>query len=215
MQLTSLFDDFKKMQLIYGHEDLDAVYGCGEIDNPRICLVFMNPTGKNISASKSWKGIKAPWLGTKNVWKMLAQLGLYDNQLVHDITRKKPGEWDYAFAELVYKKVKEQSIYITNLSKATQSDARALPDKVFKGYYELFSKEIRLINPEIIITFGNQVSSIILNKSIKVSECRKKHHQLTIGNRSYKVFPVYYPVGQGMRNIRKAKQDITWILKNT
>ena len=34
-------------------------------------------------------------------------------------------------------------------------------------------KEIEIINPKIIITLGNQVSSILLNKNISVSQCRK------------------------------------------
>ena len=46
---------------------------------------------------------------------------------------------------------------------------------IWKLFYkvDLLSKEINIIKPKIIITFGNQVSSIILNKKISVSENRK------------------------------------------
>ena len=30
----------------------------------------------------------------------------------------------------------------------------------------------------------------------------------------YKVFPVYYPVGNGIFNIDKSIEDIKWIIKN-
>ncbi|MDD3156251.1 MAG: uracil-DNA glycosylase family protein [Candidatus Pacebacteria bacterium] len=110
--------------------------------------------------------------------------------------------------EFVYQKVKDKSIYITNLSKATQTDAKPLSNNVFEAYLDLFFEEIDIIKPKTIISFGNQVSSVLLNKNIKVSEYRKKNEKLTIKGSDYKVYPVYYPVGQGMRNIKKAKEDL-------
>ena len=37
---------------------------------------------------------------------------------------------------------------------------------------------------------------------------------LEVYGNSFSVFPVYYPVGQGLRNINKAKEDLSWIIKN-
>ena len=75
-------------------------------------------------------------------------------------------------------------------------------------------KEIYIIRPKIIITFGNQVSSIILNKKISVSENRRICHELKINKNKYKVYPVYYPVGNGIFNIDKSIEDIKWIIEN-
>ena len=75
-------------------------------------------------------------------------------------------------------------------------------------------KEIDIIKPKVIITFGNQVSSIILNKKIAVSENRKKCHEIEINKNLYKVYPVYYPVGNGIFNIDKSIEDIKWIIEN-
>ncbi len=214
MQIKKLFKKFDELQKKYGDKNLSAIYGAGEINEPDICLVFMNPTARNIASDKKWEGLKAPWIGTKNVWKMIAELGLLDKKFFEtEIKDKKPTSWDYKFAKDVYRKVQKQSLYITNLSKATQIDARPLKDNIFKKYLSLFKEEIKTIRPKIIITFGNQVSSILLGKSIKVSECRRKYKILKIDKKGYKVYPVYYPVGQGMRNIKKAKEDIKWILK--
>ena len=215
MQVTGLLDKFNELQLVYGDVSLDAICGCGEINSPKVCLVFMNPTGRNVASSKAWTGLKAPWIGTKNVWNMFYQLGLIDNMIIEEINTKKPIEWDYQFSEEVYKKVCNNSMYITNLSKATQVDARPLPNEVFKKYKDLFKEEIHFVKPKIIITFGNQVSSVLLNKDIKVSQYRKKYEMLEIEGELYKVFPVYYPVGQGMRNINMAKEDIEWILNES
>lgn len=213
MQVTNLIKEFDKLQIKYGDKRLDAIYGAGEINNPKLCLVFMNPTGKNVSSNKNWKGLKAPWIGTKNVWKMFFKLGFFDKEFFNEIKTKKSKDWDYQFSEKVYEKVKNNSIYITNLSKATQIDARPLKNDVFKRYLTLFNEEINHVNPQIIITFGNQVSSILLGKNIKVSEYRKKYELINVNGNKIKVFPIYYPVGQGMRNIKKSLEDITWIIK--
>ncbi len=213
MQIKKLFVKFDELQQIYGDKKLDAIYGCGEINNPKFCLVFMNPTARNVATNKNWTGIKAPWIGAKNVWNMFFQLGLFDEDFINEINLRKPIDWNYEFAETVYKKVCENSIYITNLSKATQIDARALPDDIFRKYIELFKSEIDSTKPRAIITFGNQVSSVLLNKKVKVSEYRKKYELLDVNGISYKVFPVHYPVGQGTRNIGIAKEDIDWIIK--
>ena len=34
-----------------------------------------------------------------------------------------------------------------------------------------------------------------------------------LNNKEYKVYPVYYPVGNGRFNIDKAIEDINWIIK--
>ena len=75
-------------------------------------------------------------------------------------------------------------------------------------------KEIDIIKPKIIITFGNQVSSIILNQKISVSTNRKICHKIKIHKKIYKVYPVYYPVGNGIFNMEKAVEDINWIIEN-
>jgi len=214
MQIKKLLKQFDELQRIYGDKNLDAIYGAGQIHNPKLCLVFMNPTSRNVSSDKKWGGLKAPWIGTKNVWKMFFQLGFFEENFFNEINEKKPSDWDYKFADKVYTKVSANSIYITNLSKATQIDARPIRDDVFREYLDLFKEEINILNPRIIITFGNQVSSILLGKNIKVSDYRKKHENIKVSGNTFKVFPVYYPVGQGMRNIIKAKEDIAWIIKN-
>ncbi len=36
---------------------------------------------------------------------------------------------------------------------------------------------------------------------------------LSIDNKEYKVYSVYYPVGMGARNIKKVLEDLKWIIK--
>ena len=214
MKLSDLKEQYDKLQTKYGAKELDSIYNGGCDKNPDICFIFMNPTGKNIASVKSWQGRKSPWLGTKNIWKLFYQTNLLNKDLYNEIQNKKSKEWDYNFCDKLYEEIADKKIFITNLGKCTQIDARPLPDEVLKKYLKLLYMEIDIIRPKIIITFGNQVSSIVLNKKISVSLNRKISHELIVNNHRYKVFPVYYPVGNGIFNIDKAIEDINWIIKN-
>ena len=88
----------------------------------------------------------------------------------------KPKDWDYTFSYQLYEELESKKIFITNLGKCTQLDARPLKDEVLNKYLDLLYEEIKLVNPKVIITFGNQVSSLILKKKISVSETRKKYY---------------------------------------
>jgi len=121
----------------------------------------------------------------------------------------KADDWTEEFAEQLYTEIAKKKVYITNLAKCTQADARPLKDKVFKDYLAYTREEITVLKPKNIITFGNQVSSIVLEKPIKVSEYKNKDHEIfTINKAQYKVYPTFYPVGQGMRNMPKAIERI-------
>lgn len=214
MKIEDLRKEYDKLQMKYGAKELDSIYNGGCENHPDICFVFMNPTGRNIASNKLWKGRKSPWLGTKNIWKLFYHVNLLSENTFKMIQEKKSNEWDYQFCDDVYEEIEKNKLFITNLGKCTQIDARALPDEVLEKYLDLLFKEIDIIKPKIIITFGNQVSSIILNKKISVSENRKTPHTIDINQNIYKVYPVYYPVGNGIFNIDKSIEDIKWIIEN-
>lgn len=212
--LDDLKIEYNKLQMKYGAKELDSIYNGGCEKNPDICFVFMNPTGKNVASSKLWKGRKSPWIGTKNIWKLFNKVDLLSDNTYNEILKRKPKEWDYDFADYVYKEIENNKIFITNLGKCTQIDAKPLTDNILKKYLDLLLTEIDIIKPKTIITFGNQVSSIMLNKKISVSENRKICHDLRIKDNIYKVYPVYYPVGNGIFNMDKSIEDIKWIINN-
>ena len=169
LKIEDLRKDYDELQVKYGAKELDSIYNGGCEKNPNICFVFMNPTGRNIASSKEWKGLKSPWIGTKNIWTLFHDVDLLDDDIYQKIRSIKGNEWTYDFAIEVYENVKKHKYFITNLGKCTQVDARVLPDKVFKEYLHLLEKEIKFVNPKVIILFGNQVSSIVLDKKISVS----------------------------------------------
>lgn len=174
----------------------------------------MNPTGRNVACLPNWNGIKAPWLGQKNIWDLFYSVNLLSEETYYQIKNIKGRDWTEDFASLVYDDVTNHKCFITNLGKCTQIDARELPDSVYQNYLHLLEKEIEIIHPKVVILFGNQVSSIVLNQKISVSQVRKKLFKKNINGKEYNFYSVYYPVGNGRFNIDKSIEDIKWIIEN-
>lgn len=212
LQLSQLFDKIDKVHQKHGDKNYTALYGAGCIKNPKVMFLFMNPTGKNLTTSKNWTGMRAPWIGLKNTWRFMAKLGIVDQAILHKIQSFKTHDWTPQFTQDLYSHVAQNKAYLTNLARCTQPDARHIPDIVFRESRDVTIHEISLVNPEIIISFGNQVSTHLLQIPIKVSEARKKRFNLVVKNKSFPVFPTYYPVGMGQRNMQKAITDIQAIL---
>ena len=206
MQLSNLFTKFDALHEIYGDSNLTSISGAGEINTPNICLIFMNPTAKNVSSALTWQGLKAPWLGTKNVWRLLYKLRLFNNsKLIQQIETLRPEEWTEDFANEVYNQVRSESLYITNIAKCTQNDAKHLPDSIYKEYLPLMIEELNFIKPKVILALGNQVNSVLLQKPISVSKyLNEEYEYLNVNGIQSKVYPTYYPVGQGIRNMPKS-----------
>ena len=211
MELEFLKNEYEKMQQIYGDKTLKSINFGGCDKNPDICFVFMNPTSKNIASDPYWDGIRAPWIGTKNIWDLFVATDLFNIDIYNEIKNKKATEWDKEFAEKVYSEVKRNKIFITNLGKCTQIDARPIQNSVYEKYLSLLEKEIEIVNPKVIILFGNQVSTVFLKEKISVSQCRKKEFKKNINSKEYKCYSIFYPVGNGRFNIDKSIEDILWV----
>ena len=212
MKLEDLYKEYDRLQEIYGAKELNSIYNGGCTANPNICFVFMNPTGKNTASYKEWKGIRAPWIGSKNIWDLFYQLNLLNENIYLKIKSIKGKDWNEDFAYQVYQDVINHKYFITNLGKCTQIDARELPNSVYEKYLDLLYKEIEIINPKVIVLFGNQISSIFLKEKISVSQCRKKLFIKNINGKNYNCYSVYYPVGNGRFNMDKAIEDIKFII---
>ena len=213
MKLCSLNKEYDKLQKIYGDPTLHSIYNGGCEENPNICFVFMNPTGRNIASLPGWPGPYHPWLGTKNIWDLFYAVSLLDEDIYNSIKSINGSEWTPEFSKQVYENITNHKVFITNLGKCTQIDARPLKDSYFKDYLPLLEKEIKIIKPKVVILFGNQVSSIFLNEKISVSQTRKQYFDKKIGKETYKCFPVFYPVGNGRFNIDKSIEDIKYIIE--
>ena len=215
IQVKNLHPRFNTLHRRFGSKSLRPVYGAGLIKKPRVMFVFINPTGKNISANQLWQGLRAPWLGTKQVWKLFYGVGLLSTKSFRATQTLEPNEWTLDFCRALYAGIAKHNAYITNCAKCTQNTAKPISTKALRAYLPLLFKEISIVQPQNIIVFGNQISSLISGFPVSVKDyLGAKHEKLSISGKPYKVFPVYYPVGQGLRNLPKAVKRIKRILGN-
>lgn len=111
-------------------------------------------------------------------------------------------------------KWKKNKLFITNLGKCTQVDARPIQNSVYEKYLSLLEREIEIVDPKVIVLFGNQVSTVFLKEKISVSQCRKIEFIKNINGKEYKCYAIFYPIGNGRFNINKSIEDILWIKEN-
>ncbi len=179
------------------------ILGNGELKNPKIMFVFINPTHRNISSSKDWKGPRYPFVGTKNIWNIFYKAGLFDKELLDEINAC--STWDVDFSNSVLQSLKKRRLYITNIVKWTGSDA-TLPDaQKIKLFLPLLEEEISIVKPEYVLTFGLIPFENLTKNKIKLSEYYERSirdgklasYEVEINKFRTRVIPCYFPIGRG------------------
>jgi uracil-DNA glycosylase len=181
---------------------LQHILGGGRENKPRAMFVFINPTHRNITSAPEYKGPRFPFVGTKEVWKVFHNAGLFSTELMEQINQ---GNWNHELVRSVLNFLKESGFYFTNVSKCCNHDA-ALPnsEKIKKGEKTLL-EEISIVRPKLIVTFGLIPTKVLTNTNIKLGTCldeiRKGKDVVlqskAIFGREYPLIPCYFPVGRG------------------
>lgn len=195
----------------FGDHSLDSIYGAGCTVRPDIALVFINPTHRNISTRKSWHGIKAPWIGCANIWQLLADADLIDDDINIRIQRK-GAEWSEDFAAEVYQSVRKHRLYVTNIVKWAGLDAR-LPERTkIDLYTPILLEELEQVRPRLTILFGQLTYDAVMRaygiKPGLYGDLNERYLRdgaiAPIDAPLGPIVPCYFPVGQGIKNRAKA-----------
>ncbi|HLD57077.1 MAG TPA: uracil-DNA glycosylase family protein, partial [archaeon] len=195
---------------------LQHILGAGETKNPDLMIVFINPTSRNISSHRDWKGLRFPFIGRRRPWDIFEKVGWIDKDLLGEINQNK-NAWSYGFAEKVLDYLKTRKLYITNIVKCTGQDAALPTVSKIKSQSHLFEKEVGLVNPKVIVAFGLLPTKALLKRDVKISDLYKEtvrsrkpqFSEAKVGGKKYKVFPCYYPIGRG--NPKKALEMIGYL----
>jgi hypothetical protein len=202
----------KISQQYYGDHTLDAISGAGQIKQPNLALVFINPTHRNISTSPDWNGLKAPWIGCANIWQLFADAGLIKEEINQAIQAAKTN-WSEQFALDVYSHAANQGLYITNIVKWAGLDATLPEREKIRLYAPLLVEELRIVQPKRIIAFGQLTfDSLLRELEVKTPEKFGAMNEATLNTGVVQgiqteigeIIPCYFPVGQGIKNRAKA-----------
>ncbi len=183
--------------------NLMPILGGGKTKKPKYMFVFINPTVKNISSDRNWKGPRFPFIGTKQVWRIFHRAGLFDDDLMFKINNS--SSWSLGFTNKVLSFLKSKSFYFTNIVKWTGSDATLPNSEKIKLFLPILEREIQMVQPQQIITFGLIPFENMTGKKIKLidyySDVMKgkklKLYEAKYGSFRTKIIPCYFPVGRG------------------
>jgi len=199
-------------QQYYGDHTLDAISGAGQVKQPKLALVFINPTHRNISTNPGWNGLKAPWIGCANIWQLFAEADLIGQEINQAIQAAKT-DWTEQFALDVYSHIADQGLYITNIVKWAGLDAKLPEREKIKLYAPLLLEELHIVQPRRIIAFGQLTfDGMIRELGIKTPETFGSMNELILATGEIhsvqtalgEIVPCYFPVGQGIKNRAKA-----------
>lgn len=204
--LNELWKDIEKItRFNFPDNKLQPILGNGQCTNPRFMIVFINPTIRNISSDSRWKGKRFPFIGRKRPWVEFFKAGLIEDKRIMKQIIENENNWDYEFTNSVCDYLSSKSLFITNIVKNTGDDAALPKSDQIKLYLPGFLKEIELVDPKYIITFGLIPFNALVKEKIKLMEYYKdvvssgkvKFYTITVNNKNYKVIPCPYPIGRG------------------
>lgn len=192
----------------FPENSLAPIVGNGKTHKPKIMFIFINPTAKNISSAPTWRGPRFPFIGTKQIWRVFHKAGLFNSKLIRTINDN--SNWSFKFTNQVLKFLQNKCLYLTNVVKLTGRDA-ALPDsEKIKLFLPILKKEIEIVHPEYIVTFGLMPFEKLTGQKIKLAKyysgvMRNKKlnfYDVQINSIKARIIPCYFPVGRG--NPKKA-----------
>ena len=113
----------------------------------------------------------------------------------------------------------DRQFYFTNIVKWTGENADLPNTQKINTFLPILQKEIELVNPEYIVTFGLIPFNALVKHKIKLEDYHRKlvnenklgTYELIIENRNYKIIPCYFPVGRG--NPKRATQILKLLPK--
>ncbi len=181
-------------------DNLAWIPGGGCTDKPRLMLLFINPTARNISADPFWQGVRYPWIGVTHFWKWLAGTGLLNEKL---LTKMQDQGWSCELATEIHEYLVTKRLYITNIVKRTGQDAELPNSKLQNLFLPILKKEIALVKPEKIIAFGRIPFEKLTGQKIKLADVYDKAKitgnllSYSVIDMNVRVIPCYFPMGRG------------------
>ena len=180
---------------------LVSIYGGGKSRSPKLALVFINPTQRNISSQPDWIGPRFPFIGTPRVWRLLGDCHLLNKRVAKQFS-KPAAAWSVEDARELERQLIRASLYITNVVKETASDSLMPAAAVFRQYEALLHDEMALVKPHLITAFGLATHKSLTGISVRLGEiyaqALKDGGVTPLGFcRARPVVPCYFPVGRG------------------
>ena len=128
---------------------------------------------------------------------------MFDDELMNKIDNS--GYWSLELTNEVLDFLRSKSFYFTNIVKWTGPDATLPDSRKIKLFLPILRREIEIVQPQYIVTFGLIPFENMTNQKIKLKDYFEeimKSKKLRFFDMNYngfktKIIPCYFPVGRG------------------
>lgn len=184
---------------------LQHIHGFGA-SNPKLMLILINPTYRNISSDPAYRGARFPFIGVRQFWKVLADGGLIDKKIAYNLPVRTG--WKSEHTKQIQKELIGNKLFLTNIVKCCYGHSLYPQNKVIADQLKLLAEEIKIVRPKTIVAFGGLVYKTLTGRNIKLAEYWKgrekgKNFEIISGLK-IPVIPCYFPIGRG--NPKKAAE---------
>lgn len=177
--------------------NLQHIHGFGAM-NPRLMLILVNPTYRNLSSAPKYEGPKFPFIGVRQFWRVLADGGLINRAIAYRLPLR--SGWETEHTMEVQKELIRNGLFLTNMVKCCYNNSAYPDNRVIDEQLKLLAEEIKILNPKRIVAFGGLVYKALTGKNVKLSECwgSKQSEEIEkISGLGIRVAPCYFPIGRG------------------
>jgi hypothetical protein len=94
--------------------NLQHIHGYG-VMNPKLMLVLVNPTYRNLSSDPEYKSARFPFIGVRQFWKVLAGGGLISKTAAYDLPLR--SNWKRGHTEKLQRELLKNKLFLTNMVK--------------------------------------------------------------------------------------------------
>lgn len=205
--LPQLWEEVKNCKLcepqyLAGTLTLKHMSWVGKKSEPDIMFVLMNPIALNPTLHKTYDGALLPFAGRKAFWKVLVEANLLPEDLLAKIKTK---PWNDQITSVVIEALIEKNYYITELVKCPSQKAIDPDNEQVKTGLDILKREIDLVQPKRIVTFGLLVFQALTGQKVKLKEYLEQlrngqaqpFYVEAASGQKYEVFPCYFPTGRG------------------
>ncbi len=177
--------------------NLRHIHGFGAI-RPKLMLVLVNPTYRNLSSKPEYKGPRFPFIGVRQFWRVLADGGLISKKVANALPPS--SEWIGANTAQIQNELLRNKLFLTNVVKCCYPHGKYPKKEVVDEGLKQLAKEIKIIKPKKIIAFSIFVYKLLTGENIKMSSLNRglpKAMPENISGLNIPVLPCYFPIGRG------------------
>lgn len=177
---------------------LQHIHGVGTL-HPRLMLVLINPTHRNISSHPAYSGPRFPFIGVRQFWRVLANGNLIEREVAYGLPTQ--SEWQPIHTDRISKELIGQRLFVTNLVKCCYNHSEYPQEEIIAAHRELLGMEIKIVKPERIVTFGALVFTALTGERIHLTrywQSRQKYlYRERISGLHTRIVPCFFPIGRG------------------